>query len=233
MLFVFDLDDTLYDTCMPFYKLLQQHCPSLYSKRAAIYRRFREHAITAFDAVQQGRWSLVESHQWRMQQAFRDFHISLDAATAQQWQNHYASNQQSILLDPDMQRLLEQLSAHHCPFAILTNGPHKGQTNKLHALGMEQWCPPSHWFVSEQLGVAKPDQRAFLAVIQRLPNDHDFVMIGDSYRHDICGAALLGWTTIWLNLHNASIDQIVPSYTVSTRQQLAHCVAQLAGFTLA
>jgi len=55
-------------------------------------------------------------------------------------------------------------------------------------------------FVSSDLGVEKPDQKFFAAVLAglELPADH-VVMVGDNYANDVQGAKGAGLLTVWFN----------------------------------
>jgi len=55
-------------------------------------------------------------------------------------------------------------------------------------------------FLSAELGVLKPELRAFEAVQRRLGLfAGEIAMVGDSWRDDITGALEAGWTAIWVN----------------------------------
>lgn len=58
--------------------------------------------------------------------------------------------------------------------------------------------------LSAELGLLKPDPRAFLAVQERLglfPGE--IAMVGDSWRDDVAGSLAAGWTAIWVNREGA------------------------------
>ncbi|GAA2579807.1 hypothetical protein GCM10010399_06930 [Dactylosporangium fulvum] len=78
---------------------------------------------------------------------------------------------------------------------VFTNGPLDGQLRKLAVTGLGAML--DHVFVSEELGVAKPEPEAFRAVLERLAADpHDVVMIGDSMEMDILPGRSAGMHTL-------------------------------------
>ena len=68
----------------------------------------------------------------------------------------------------------------------------------LERLGLTTLLPSR--FLSAELGVLKPELRAFEAVQRRLGLfAGEIAMVGDSWRDDITGALEAGWTAIWVN----------------------------------
>jgi putative hydrolase of the HAD superfamily len=75
--------------------------------------------------------------------------------------------------------------------AVLTNGDQEQQEAKLEAIGLNDLCGPV--FASRALGVAKPDRRAYEAVLQGLGvHAHQAVMVGDNYDLDVLAARAAG-----------------------------------------
>ena len=59
-----------------------------------------------------------------------------------------------------MKDLLQSLK-EKVTLGIITNGPAQHQWDKVNALGVTEWIPVGHVFISGALGVAKPDKRIF------------------------------------------------------------------------
>ena len=78
-------------------------------------------------------------------------------------------------------------------------------------------------FVSEAIGIPKPDKRFFDYVLEKI-NEKDknrIVVIGDSLSSDIRGAENSGLDSIWLNLNDASLpDDLNPVATVTNINEL-------------
>ena len=62
-----------------------------------------------------------------------------------------------------MQNLKEKVT-----LGIITNGPAQHQWDKVNALGVTEWIPVGHVFISGALGVAKPDKRIFSRAAERM-----------------------------------------------------------------
>ncbi|OYP36422.1 HAD family hydrolase [Rhodopirellula sp. MGV] len=78
--------------------------------------------------------------------------------------------------------------------AVLTNGGIETQHAKWQALGLENVIAADHFFVSEQIGFAKPDRRAFEFVADRLGTDvARCTYFGDQPTIDVDGAIDAGW----------------------------------------
>jgi putative hydrolase of the HAD superfamily len=57
--------------------------------------------------------------------------------------------------------------------------------------------------ISEEIGVAKPDPRAFDSALRQLDCPANrAVMVGDSWNNDIIGAVAVGMKAVWLNRYN-------------------------------
>lgn len=78
--------------------------------------------------------------------------------------------------------------------AILTNGGTETQHVKLRHLALDHVFSEDHIFVSQQLGFAKPDRRAFDWVATALDTPcHNCLYFGDRHDTDITAARKAGW----------------------------------------
>ena len=94
--------------------------------------------------------------------------------------------------------LMRCLSAHYeCD--IITNGNASSQPGRLKNSGLAPYY--NTIFVSETVGVGKPDRRYFQYVFQQIPDfDPDkALVIGDSLSSDIQGAVNAGIDSLWYN----------------------------------
>ena len=79
-------------------------------------------------------------------------------------------------------------------------------------------------FISEQLGTQKPEPAFFDKVGQLISgfSKEETLMIGDSLTADIAGGNAAGIATVWYNPdHKENTSQVVPTYEVSTYQEIA------------
>ena len=116
--------------------------------------------------------------------------------------------------------VLEEL-AEFSTLAIATNGMQTVQMNRLERSGLTSYF--DEVFVSEKMGVAKPNPRFFEIALQRLgiKNREKVLMVGDSLTADIKGGIDAGLHTCWCNFsHVQNQTGIAPTYTIHSLEQL-------------
>lgn len=115
----------------------------------------------------------------------------------------------AILIDGAIETL-EYLSKKYI-VCTATNGPHLQQLNRLKISGIEKYI--THNFISEEMGVAKPDKAFFSLALERInqkqrENDKreltfdNLIMIGDSLSSDMAGAKNSGIKTCFFDKNN-------------------------------
>ncbi|UOQ86075.1 HAD family hydrolase [Gracilibacillus salinarum] len=222
---IFDVDDTLYDQSLSFHHTFRKIIASDYSydELDQIYRRSREYSEILFDKSEAGEISV---HQWqtgRIIKACQDFNIVIDQAQAASFHQQYKKEQAAIQLFPEMEKLIRNLKKSGKQLAILTNGDPEHQTMKIKQLGLEQWIPTDHIFISGSYGVAKPKPEIFQVVEQALGcHPVDTVYIGDSFEKDVIGAKYMGWKAIWMNHRKRTVANTVyqPDHVIHHASEL-------------
>jgi putative hydrolase of the HAD superfamily len=111
----------------------------------------------------------------------------------------------SQALFPETQAMLQELRANY-KLGLLTNGAPDLQREKI------ELCNLAHYFdaivVSGELGIGKPDPAIFTAILHDLAvSPQTAVMVGDSLRRDILGAARSGLRAIWINREGSACDR--------------------------
>jgi HAD superfamily hydrolase (TIGR01549 family) len=115
------------------------------------------------------------------------------------------------------------------PVGIISNGFTDQQRGKLAHFGWETQFAPV--LLSGEIGVMKPHKAIFDAALEAasaLRSEHppvqaqEALYIGDSYAHDIEGAAQAGWRTIWLNARNHSRTENRADLTITSLEELFH-----------
>jgi putative hydrolase of the HAD superfamily len=101
-------------------------------------------------------------------------------------------------LFPDALGTIDRLRRAGLGVGVLTNGPSDIQRRKLRATGVE--AAVDAVLVSEELGVAKPDVRAFALAAAALGAPPDAAaMVGDSLANDVLGALAAGYgLVVWV-----------------------------------
>lgn len=122
--------------------------------------------------------------------------------------------------------LLQRLT--HKKVGIVTNGIGAVQRKRLAKTGWMDMVP--HLIISDEIGVAKPDQQFFDHTFKAMsiPDDQRprTIIIGDTLKSDIKGGHDYGIATCWYNYHNkTSHGPYKPMYTVSDHDQLQQLLA--------
>jgi haloacid dehalogenase superfamily, subfamily IA, variant 3 with third motif having DD or ED/haloacid dehalogenase superfamily, subfamily IA, variant 1 with third motif having Dx(3-4)D or Dx(3-4)E len=197
----FDLDDTLYDQLEPFRTALRMFGGGIGGISAdALYRRFRHHSDALWEPYRSGSMPLEEMRVERIRRALADFGFEAEAGDCARFQEAYQDGQYRIRLLPGAEACLAELEAAGCLLGVVTNGPGPHQARKLEALGIERFIPRHRWFISGEIGAAKPDPALFAHVNRATGTQPEAsVLVGDSPVNDVKGAAEAGWRTVWFN----------------------------------
>lgn len=201
--FIFDLDDTLYNQLQAFQYAYYRHFEDSDIGVESLYRHFRQYSDEVFEKTQDGRMSISEMHLYRITNAVRDFDINLPERKARSFQEDYEYAQRNIRLSETMTTLLSKLAKAPIVLGMITNGESDRQRAKIETLGVTQWIPENHIFISGEHGVSKPNRAIFDQVAKQLQLDiEETYYIGDNFENDVLGAANAGWKTIWFNRRN-------------------------------
>lgn len=186
---VFDLDDTLY--------------PEIDFLKSA----YREIALLANDA---GAYSYMMECYAKGQNVFRCFidkyHIGM---TVDDLLDIYRNHVPHIQLSEDTKQALRILH-RIAVLGIITDGRIVTQTNKIKALGLDEFIPMDNIVISEVFGYEKPLSEPYLFFETRFPGCR-YTYIGDNISKDFVAPNHLGWNTICLldkgyNIHSQRID---------------------------
>ena len=121
---------------------------------------------------------------------------------------------------PHARELLDALSGK-AKLGIITNGFTELQEVRLARMGLSDVF--DHVIISEQVGIAKPDQGIFNYAMEKMghPCKRKVLMVGDNLHSDVLGGMNSGIDTCWLNSTNQpSCLEIEPSYTVTCLREL-------------
>ena len=116
--------------------------------------------------------------------------------------------------------LLQEQKEKYILVAV-TNGTKTAQTKKLRLTGLDQIF--HHIFISEDIGVEKPNMQFFDHVFQalNLTDKKQAIIIGDSLTSDVRGGEIAGIDACWFNPEHAENDLNVPiTYEISRLEQL-------------
>lgn len=101
----------------------------------------------------------------------------------------------------DVETALEIVASAGLSSAVLTNGAEHQQTYKIEAIGLSDKV--GRVFCCDQLGFAKPDQRAYQQVCRSLGITCDQALhVGDRYDLDVVAARAAGLHAVFLDREN-------------------------------
>lgn len=129
-------------------------------------------------------------------------------------------------LIPGAPEFCRHLSEMGCTLAIVTNGSAVAQRGRYRLSGLGEII--SNLFISQELGVSKPDPLFFDLVCRNLDiaDRSRAVVVGDSLSSDILGGNRSGIDTIWYNPHAApEKGPARPTYTAAGFAEIEAIIA--------
>ena len=227
---VFDLDDTLYSKKKIFLDTLKEIYPN-HSFDESSYKIYQEKSDEAFELFSKGKISLEENHFSRVQNTLTALGLPSSSQETMTFKKKYQFMMDHIQLDKEWFSFFDYLSPK-ANLVLLTNGPTDHQLKKIHSLNLNKWFTSEKIFISEDTGVKKPEQKAFINVERLFSNTSPskFWMIGDDLHNDILGAKQRNWNTVYFKY-----DETIPfltSYPLSTPNQLLEKLLDECSFDL-
>ncbi len=139
----------------------------------------------------------------------------------------------------DVKPLLTALRGAGLATGIVTHGWTAKQAEKLIRLGLVPLFDPQAIFISDQVGIAKPNPKLYAAALRGLGLPAEEVMyVGDSLTNDVVPPMSLGMVTAWCRRAakpQANVANIEPTHVVDDFRELAEVLrhdydVQLAEF---
>ena len=214
-----DADGTLFD-----FTLAEHHALEKTLSHFSISQTEEIH--TTYSQANAEQWLLLEQKKVTRAQLklnrFQNFcdRIGVSRCAADMAEFYEASlATQSFLLEgaEEICRLLSQ----HCDLYIVTNGFLKIQQGRFDRSPISKYLKDV--FISEEIGVEKPDPKYFEAVAARIPScsKQTTLIVGDSLSSDMQGGIDFGIDTCWFNpSHKAAPSHMALTYTVTSLSQL-------------
>lgn len=208
-----DIDDTIFDFNQCSYDALFETCALLnitFSEET--YRLFRFLDAALWQEQKKGELTVEDVMSLRAGR-FAEQTGTPELAGEFQLTFRQALSSQTALV-PDAEKLIRSLSPCF-PLYAASNGIKDVQISRLKNAGLFPFF--AGIFVSDDIGFEKPDIRFFKVCLSRIRRKPDEVlMIGDSLRADIAGAAAGGLKTCWFNpKKQANSSAIIPDYEIS------------------
>lgn len=201
----FDLDDTLHDHLFPLSNALKETLPSYYGQVDAVvlYKQFRHFSDILWKSYNADELTLEELRINRIMLALESLQMTITREQAGEFQSRYEHHLAHLQLFPEVPVLLETLTNDGFIVGVITNGPVEHQYKKLKSLGITTYFHRDLIFISDEVGIAKPNPQLFEQVARKTgfaPNEH--LYIGDTWENDIAAPSNAGWQSIWFNHRN-------------------------------
>lgn len=227
---MFDLDDTLYSKKKVFLDTLKEIYPN-HSFDESSYKVYQEKSDEAFELFSKGKISLEENHFSRVQNTLTALELPSSSQETMTFKKEYQFMMDHIQLDKEWFSFFDYLSPK-ANLVLLTNGPTDHQLKKIHSLNLYKWFTSERIFISESIGVKKPEHEAFINVEKLFPNTSPskFWMIGDDLHNDILGAKRRNWNTVYFK-YEKNLQSLMSS-PLSTPNQLLEKLLDECSFDL-
>lgn len=216
---LFDLDDTILD----FHTAERHALKAAFDKLAIasddeLLSRYSEINAWCWQQLELGKMTREEVLVSRFEKLFREKGIDCDARMAQDCYEGFLENGHFFV--PGAPELLEKLYPKYDLY-LVSNGNTVTQESRLKSAGIAPFFKGI--FISEQIGVNKPDRKFFEACFSEIPDfrAEDAVIVGDSLTSDIRGGINAGIRTCWFNPgHKPERDDIKADYLFHTLSEL-------------
>lgn len=223
MKYCFDFDNTLYNLQAPSDACVDKFIKEDINKEE-FFNLTRKYNEEMFPLQQAGKLTYHYVLVTRIHKACEDLGVDTSQFDVEEFIQYYQESQNKIQIS-DLYK--EYFTNTKNEIAILTNGDHKRQTEKLTAAGVLEYIPHDHVFTSGQLGYPKPDARIFQKMAQNLHSScEEWTYIGDNYEVDMVGAKGAGLRTIHFNRHHL-IEGDCSDYVVYSEQELIDLLKKL------
>ena len=215
---LFDLDDTILD-----FHTAERHALKAAFDELGIAAE--EELLSRYSEINTWCWQQLELGKTReevlvsrFEKLFREKRIDCDARTAQDCYEGFLESGHFFV--PGAEELLEKLYPKYDLY-LVSNGNTVTQESRLKSAGIAPFFKGI--FISEQIGVNKPDRKFFEACFSEIPDfrAEDSVIVGDSLTSDIRGGINAGIRTCWFNPgHKPERDDIKADYLFHTLSEL-------------
>ena len=198
---IFDWDDTLFEFKQYWKKA---HEIAFHQNNYERYGVNFDEFLEVYYSIDEELWNLMLNKEITLDElrinrlilTFKEFQINIESDEATSFFNNFFEILlKNIVPNYNLIRNVKLLS-NHFDLSILTNGKTAEQKEKIARAGFDGIMPH---YISEDIGVEKPDMEAFKYVIsERKINPSTTLMVGDSYYNDIIQAKKLGLKTVYI-----------------------------------
>lgn len=184
-----------------------------------IYRKYSALNDSLWKAFERGEIEKDEIKRSRFGKLFQSLGIAADGMETELYYEQFLGEGHELM--PYARETLKYLAERY-PLYVVTNGFAKVQTSRLKLADIEKYM--TGIFISEQIGVQKPQKEFFDACFEQIQTDlkpKEVLLIGDSLTSDILGAKNAGIASCWYNPEKKVNDRkIVPDYEICSLTEL-------------
>lgn len=217
---LFDLDETILDFSWAEARTLSA-CLRAYGVEMTgeMLARYRDINRRQWELLEEGKQTREQTLTRRFEQLFAEFGHEIDGAAAcERYENGLAASGHRFM--PGARELLEALHGRYALF-IVSNGLTRVQEARIRSAGIAPYFEGI--FLSEKLGVNKPDPAFFARSVELVPgfDRKRALLVGDSLTSDIRGARDAGIASCWFNARGrAPRADIVPDHEIRSLDEL-------------
>lgn len=124
----------------------------------------------------------------------------------------YRTHVPDITLSAGATDVLDELKGTRTPIGLITDGRPGTQRAKIEALRLADYISPDNILISGEIGADKTQDTPFRLIMERNPDEKEFVYVGDNPAKDFHWPNAMGWLTVQLddpdgiNIHSQAID---------------------------
>jgi len=125
---------------------------------------------------------------------------------------------------PDVPEVLGKLTRTDLILGVITMGPQVKQAEKILRLGLMEYLDPSAIFISDQIGIGKPNVKLYMKACRQLDIwPLEAMYVGDNPPNDVDPPNQLGMSTVLMRREGkySSVQGLTePDYTIKTLHEL-------------
>jgi putative hydrolase of the HAD superfamily len=137
---------------------------------------------------------------------------------------------------PDVKPLLADLQRAGVRLGVITHGWTVKQAEKLVRLGLVPYLDPRAVFISDQIGISKPNPKLYQLALRDLALPAAEVMyVGDHPEHDVAPPKSIGMITVWARRgarRPLAPDAVQPDYVIANFDELRSILRTEFGIAL-
>ncbi|TDG00857.1 HAD family hydrolase [Paenibacillus piri] len=128
-------------------------------------------------------------------------------------------------LAPGVLDTLRRLSSHY-KLAIISNSPRSDVVHLLNRFGLTGYFPDDRVFTAHKHYDKKPGSSLFKTAIHTLElSPKQAVMVGNSWKHDVCGAVKSGMDAVWIQRQIDTQPKKISQQKLGKRN--VYCIQQI------